>query len=56
MLTGKTEAFDEINDNRKAYIEQVEQYFITNEIIACVAWRFNRGFDAPFRIVALLLS
>ena len=32
MPIRKVEAFDEINDDWNAYIEQVEQYLIANEI------------------------
>ena len=32
MSIGKIEAFDETTDNWDAYVEQVEQYFIANEI------------------------
>ena len=32
LLIGKIEDFDKINDHWNAYIEQVEQYFIANEI------------------------
>ena len=32
MPIGKTEAFDESNDDWNAYVERIEQYFIANEI------------------------
>ena len=32
MQIGKLDAFGEINDHWNAYIEQVHQYFIANEI------------------------